>query len=36
VDVTFYTVIGAGHGRFTDPALPNVTAAFLAKHLSAA
>jgi acetyl esterase/lipase len=36
VDVTFYTVIGAGHGRFTDPALPKVTAAFLAKHLSAA
>ncbi|MFN8442608.1 MAG: alpha/beta hydrolase [Caldilineaceae bacterium] len=33
VDVAFYTVIGAGHGRFTDPKLPGLTRAFLAKHL---
>lgn len=32
-DVTFYTVAGAGHGRFTDPKVPELTAAFLAKHL---
>ncbi|MFN8490984.1 MAG: alpha/beta hydrolase [Caldilineaceae bacterium] len=35
VDVKFYTVIGAGHGRFTDPALPKLTQAFLDKHLKA-
>jgi len=35
VDATFYTVIGGGHGRFTDPALPPLTAAFLAKHIGA-
>lgn len=33
VDVSFYTVIGAGHGRFTDPQLPGLTQAFLRKHL---
>lgn len=33
VPVTFYTVTGAGHGQFTDPAVPALTAAFLAKHL---
>ena len=33
VDVTFYTVTGAGHGQFTDPAVPDLTQAFLAKHL---
>lgn len=32
-DVTFYTVEGGGHGRFTDPSVPKLTAAFLAKHL---
>ena len=32
VDVTFYTVAGAGHGNFTDPKLPELTQAFLAKH----
>ncbi len=34
-DVKFYTVIGAGHGRFTDPKLPTLTQAFLDKHLKA-
>ena len=29
-DVTFYTVEGAGHGRFTDLAIPKLTAEFLA------
>jgi acetyl esterase/lipase len=33
VDVAFYTVVGAGHGHFTDPKLPVLTQAFLAKHL---
>lgn len=32
-EVTFYTVKGAGHGGFTDPEVPSLTAAFLAKHL---
>jgi acetyl esterase/lipase len=32
VDVTFYTVEGAGHGRFTDPKVPALTKAFLMKH----
>jgi acetyl esterase/lipase len=36
VDVSFYTVIDAGHGRFSDPAVPKLTEAFLAKHLGAA
>lgn len=35
IDVTFYTVIGGGHGDFTDPDLPKLTTAFLVKHLSA-
>lgn len=35
VDVTFYTVKGAGHGGFTDPEVPKLTAAFLVKHLGA-
>lgn len=35
-DVTFYTVEGAGHGRFTDPQVPKLTAAFLARHIGAA
>jgi dipeptidyl aminopeptidase/acylaminoacyl peptidase len=34
-DVKFYTVIGAGHGRFTDPELPKLTQRFLDKHLKA-
>lgn len=34
-DVKFYTVIGGGHGRFTDPELPALTQQFLAKHLKA-
>lgn len=33
VDVTFYTVKGAGHSRFTDPRVPELTKAFLAKHI---
>lgn len=32
-DVTFYTVEGAGHGRFTDPAVPKLTAEFFARHI---
>jgi acetyl esterase/lipase len=32
IDVTFYTVNGAGHGGFTDPRVPELTRAFLAKH----
>ncbi|MCB0109457.1 MAG: prolyl oligopeptidase family serine peptidase, partial [Caldilineaceae bacterium] len=32
-DVTFYTVNGGGHGHFTDPEVPKLTAAFLAKHI---
>lgn len=32
-DVTFYTVAGVGHGRFMDTKLPDLTQAFLAKHL---
>jgi acetyl esterase/lipase len=31
--VTFYTVKGAGHGRFNDPKVDELTVAFLAKHL---
>lgn len=31
-DVTFYTVAGGGHGRFTDPHVPQLTKAFLTKH----
>jgi dipeptidyl aminopeptidase/acylaminoacyl peptidase len=33
VPVTFCTVVGAGHGEFTDPAVPKLTRTFLAKHL---
>ncbi len=33
VSVTFYTVKGAGHGRFTDPRVAEMTAAFLETHL---
>jgi acetyl esterase/lipase len=33
VPVTFYTVIGAGHGGFRDPRVPALTREFLAKHL---
>ncbi|MEZ4730784.1 MAG: alpha/beta hydrolase [Caldilineaceae bacterium] len=32
-DVTFYTVRGGGHGGFTDPEVPKLTADFLAKHI---
>jgi len=35
-DVTFYTVQGGGHGGFTDPSVPKLTADFLAKHIGAA
>ncbi len=35
-DVTFYTVPGGGHGGFTDPEVPKLTANFLAKHIGAA
>jgi len=31
--VTFYTVVGAGHGGFTDPRVPSLTRAFLAQHV---
>jgi acetyl esterase/lipase len=33
VPVTFCTVKGAGHGRFTDPGVAEMTAAFLERHL---
>lgn len=33
VPVTFYTVKGGGHGRFTDPKVPQLLNEFLAKHL---
>jgi dipeptidyl aminopeptidase/acylaminoacyl peptidase len=32
VNVTFYTVKDAGHGRFTDPKVPELTKTFLTKH----
>jgi acetyl esterase/lipase len=32
VEVTFYTVKGAGHGHFTDPKVAELTKAFLMKH----
>jgi acetyl esterase/lipase len=35
-DVTFYTVQGGGHGGFTDPEVPKLTADFLAKHIGSA
>ena len=36
VPVMFYTVEGAGHGGFKDPKVPELTRAFLAKHLQPA
>jgi acetyl esterase/lipase len=33
IPVTFYTVKGAGHGRFNDPKVPEMTREFLAKYL---
>jgi hypothetical protein len=36
VPVTFYTVKGAGHGRFNDPKVPELTREFLAKYLKPA
>ena len=33
VPVTFYTVQGAGHGRFNDPKVPAMTREFLSVHL---
>lgn len=33
VPVTFYPVVGAGHGGFTDPRVPELTQAFFAQHL---
>jgi acetyl esterase/lipase len=36
VPVTFYTVKGAGHGRFTDPKVAELTADFLARTLKPA
>jgi len=34
VPVQFYTVEGGGHGRFTDPKVPEMTRAFFHKHLA--
>jgi acetyl esterase/lipase/cyclophilin family peptidyl-prolyl cis-trans isomerase/catechol 2,3-dioxygenase-like lactoylglutathione lyase family enzyme len=36
VPVTFYTVTGAGHGRFNDPKVPELAKAFLAERLKPA
>jgi acetyl esterase/lipase/cyclophilin family peptidyl-prolyl cis-trans isomerase len=36
VPVTFHTVKGAGHGRFNDPKVPELTRGFLANHLKPA
>lgn len=36
VPVLFYTVKGGGHGGFTDPKVPELTKAFLSKHLKPA
>jgi len=36
VPVTFYTVRGGGHGRFTDPAVPMIIRRFLGEHLRGA
>jgi acetyl esterase/lipase len=33
VPVTFYTVVGAGHGGFADPRVPKMTRTFLDRHL---
>jgi acetyl esterase/lipase len=35
VPVSFYTVVGAGHGGFADPQVPERTRAFLDQHLRA-
>lgn len=32
-DVTFYTVEGGGHGRFTDPQVPKLTETFLTQQI---
>lgn len=36
VPVIFYTVKGAGHGRFNDPKVASLTEEFLARHLAPA
>lgn len=36
VTVTLYTVKGAGHGRFSDPKVSELTQEFLARHLKPA
>jgi acetyl esterase/lipase len=33
VEMSFHTVKGGGHGDFTDPSVPEMTRAFLARHL---
>lgn len=33
VEVTFYTVVGGGHGRFTDPQVADLTRVFLAQQI---
>jgi acetyl esterase/lipase len=33
VPVTFYTVVGAGHGGFDDPQISSLVHTFLATHL---
>ena len=33
VPLTLYTVLGAEHGGFTDPRVPELTGAFLEQHL---
>jgi dipeptidyl aminopeptidase/acylaminoacyl peptidase len=33
VPVTFYGVIGGGHGGFDDPKVPEITKKFLSQHL---
>ena len=35
VEVSFYTVKGAGHGGFRDPNVPKLTKQFFEKHLKA-
>jgi acetyl esterase/lipase len=36
VPVTLHTVVGGGHGQFQDPAVPEITRAFLDAHLKPA
>lgn len=36
VPVTFYTVVGGGHGNFKDPRVAELTRDFLSRHLQAA